>query len=240
MPNYNSSFFFEQTIKSIIKQSFLDWELIIVDDNSNFQTKKILKKYLKRKKIRIFFLKRNRGDGYCRLYGIKKAYSNIIAFIDSDDIWKKNKLKLQYNFMKKYNLNFSYTQYNAFKENSFKKRVFPPNKLNYENFTKNTSIATSSMMIRRKLFNRIKLSHSPNFEDYFLKCQILKKINYAYCLQNNLLDYRIRIRSLSNDKLRNIIWIWIINRKFNKMSFFKSLISVFLISFNSIKKYGFK
>ena len=240
MPNYNSSLYFEQTVKSIFNQSFLDWELIIVDDNSNFQTKKILKKYLKRKKIRIFFLKRNRGDGYCRLYGIKKAYSNIIAFIDSDDIWKKNKLKLQYNFMKKYNLSFSYTQYDAFKENGFKKRVFPPNKLNYENFTKNTSIATSSMMIRRKLFNRIKLSHSPNFEDYFLKCQILKKINYAYCLQNNLLDYRIRIRSLSNDKLRNIIWIWIINRKFNKMSFFKSLISVFLISFNSIKKYGLK
>ena len=240
MPNYNSSLFFEQTIKSIINQSFLDWELIIVDDNSNSQTKKILKKYLKRRKIRIFFLKRNRGDGYCRLYGVKKAHSNIIAFIDSDDIWKKNKLKLQYDFMKKNNLNFSYTQYDAFKRNGFKKRVFPPNKLNYENFTKNTSIATSSMMIRRKLFNKIKLSNSPNFEDYFLKCQILKKINYAYCLQINLLDYRISIRSLSNNKLRNIIWIWIINRKFNKMSFFKSLISVLLISINSIKKYGLK
>jgi len=58
------------------------------------------------------------------------------------------------------------------------------------------------------------LSNSPNFEDYFLKCQILKKISYAYCLQNNLLNYRIRSRSLSNNKLRNIIWIWIINRKF--------------------------
>ena len=51
MPNYNSSLYFEQTVKSIFNQSFLDLELIIVDDNSNFQTKKILKKYLKRKKI---------------------------------------------------------------------------------------------------------------------------------------------------------------------------------------------
>ena len=88
----------------IINQSFFNWELIIVDDNSNSQTKKILKKYSKIKKIKIFFLKRNRGDGYCRLYGVKKARSNIIAFIDSDDIWKKNKLKLQYNFMKNYNI----------------------------------------------------------------------------------------------------------------------------------------
>tara|TARA_B100000941_G_C28459948_1_gene530161 strand:- start:259 stop:1011 length:753 start_codon:yes stop_codon:yes gene_type:complete len=240
MPNYNSSLFLEQTVKSIINQSFFNWELIIVDDNSNFQTKKILKKYSKIKKIKIFFLKRNRGDGYCRLYGVKKAHSNIIAFIDSDDIWKKNKLKLQYNFMKNYNLNFTYTQYNAFKENGFKKRILPPKKYNFENFTKNTSIATSSMMIRRKLFNKIKLSNSPNFEDYFLKCQILKKIDYAYCLQNNLLNYRIRSKSLSNNKLRNIIWIWIINRKFNKMSFFKSLISVLLISVNSINKYGLK
>ena len=127
-----------------------------------------------------------------------------------------------------------------YKENGFKKKVLPPKKYNFENFTKNTSIATSSMMIRRKLFSKIKLSNSPNFEDYFLKCQILKKINYAYCLQSNLPSYRIRSRSLSNNKLRNIIWIWIINRKFNKMSFFKSLISVLLISVNSINKYGLK
>ena len=132
MPNYNSSLFLEQTIKSIINQSFFNWELIIVDDNSNSQTKKILKKYSKIKKIKIFFLKRNRGDGYCRLYGVKKAHSSIIAFIDSDDIWKKNKLKLQYNFMKNYNLNFSYTQYSAFKENGFKKTILPPKKYNFD------------------------------------------------------------------------------------------------------------
>ena len=55
MPNYNSSSFLEKTIKSVLKQNFSQWELIIVDDNSDLKTKKILEKYKRNKKIRVFF-----------------------------------------------------------------------------------------------------------------------------------------------------------------------------------------
>ncbi len=106
MPNYNSYEYLERTIQSVIKQSFANWELIIIDDKSNLETQKILRKYKKNKKIKVFFLKSNKGDGYCRIFGIKKSSSNLIAFLDSDDIWKKNKLKLQYNFMKKNDYDF--------------------------------------------------------------------------------------------------------------------------------------
>ena len=109
MPNYNSSEFIQKTIKSVLSQTFTNWELIIIDDNSNNKTKEILKKFARNKKIRIYFLKKNKGDGYCRLFGINKAKSKIIAFIDSDDLWKKNKLKLQYDFMQRNNYEFTYT-----------------------------------------------------------------------------------------------------------------------------------
>ena len=99
LPNYNSSQTIMATVNSILKQSYSDWELIIVDDCSNHETKKILSK-LKNKKIKIFYLKKNRGAAYCRNFGIKKSNSNFLAFIDSDDLWYKNKLKLQINFMK--------------------------------------------------------------------------------------------------------------------------------------------
>ena len=59
LPNFNSSEFIKQTLKSIISQTYKNWELIIVDDNSNNKTKKILSKYKNNKKIKIFFLKKN-------------------------------------------------------------------------------------------------------------------------------------------------------------------------------------
>ena len=174
-------------------------------------------------------------------FGVKKSSSNHIAFIDSDDIWKSNKLKLQYNFMASNNYDFTYTNYESFKENKLSNIIVcPPKKLNYKSFINNTSIATSSMIVKKRFLRNLKLSYSPNFEDYYLKCQILRRIKYAYCLQRNLVKYRIRDKSLSKDKLRNVFWLWKINRKFNKLNLYDSLISLILISFNSLKKYGIK
>ena len=68
LPNYNSQEFIVKTIKSIIDQSYLNWKLTIVDDNSNQKTKNILKKFSKNKKIDIYWLKKNQGAGFCRNY----------------------------------------------------------------------------------------------------------------------------------------------------------------------------
>ena len=95
-------------------------------------------------------------------------------------------------------------------------------------------------MINKKIIKNIKISKSASFDDFNFKCQILKKINHAYCLNKNLLMYRIRDKSLSKNKLRNLIELWKINNSFNKLGFFKNLISVVFISINSIKKYGLK
>ena len=61
MPNYNSSEFIQKTIKSVLSQTFTNWELIIIDDNSNNKTKEILKKFTRNKKIRIYFLKKTKA-----------------------------------------------------------------------------------------------------------------------------------------------------------------------------------
>ena len=107
-------------------------------------------------------------------------------------------------------------------------------------FTKNTSIATSSMVIKRSLIGNTKFTNTKICEDYFFKCEILKKTKYAYCLAKNLMSYRIRKNSLQSNKIRNIYWIWYINRNYNKMNLFSNITSIFFISINSIKKYGFK
>ena len=238
LPNYNSSQFIAKTIKSVQNQSFKNWKLIIVDDCSDTKTKKILKRYSKNKKIKIYWMKKNRGAAYCRNLGLKKSNSNFIAFIDSDDLWKKNKLDLQINYMNKNNYFFTYTAYKTF--GLQKKNINPPERLSYSEFIKNTSIATSTMIVNSKIIKGVKFTNTKICEDYFFKCQILKKISKANCLNKYLTYYRVRQGSLQSNKLRNLFWIWKINYRYNKLSFFENLNFLFLISFNSIKKYGLK
>ena len=86
LPNYNSFLFIKKTINSVINQSYKNWKLIIVDDCSNEKTKSVLKKFSHHKKIKIFWLKKNKGAAYCRNFAIKKSKSKYFAFIDSDDV----------------------------------------------------------------------------------------------------------------------------------------------------------
>ena len=107
-------------------------------------------------------------------------------------------------------------------------------------FTKNSSINTTTMIINRSIlvnhrFRKIKLC-----EDYLFKCQLLKNNNIAKKLNESLAYYRILDKSRSGQKLKNIYWLWYINKTFNKMNFIDNFISIIFISINSIRKYGIK
>ena len=237
LPNYNSSEFINETIKSVINQTYKHWNLIIVDDCSDKKTIKILKKFSKNKKIKVYWLKRNKGAGYCRNLGIKKSKSPYLAFIDSDDIWKKDKLETQIRFMEGNNYFFTYTNYETFGKKF--KYIAPPKEYNFKDFIHNTSICTSSMMLKRNIINGAEFTNSKICEDYFFKCKILKNYN-AYCLDDFLVKYRIRNNSLQSNNLLNIYWIWKINKDFNKLNFLQNFFSLICISLNSLKRYGLK
>ncbi len=237
LPNFNSSDSIKETIKSIIDQTFKNWKLIIVDDCSDKKTKTILKKFSKNKKIKIFWLKKNKGAGYCRNYAIKKSKSPYLAFIDSDDIWKKDKLETQLRFMENNNYLFTYTNYETFGKKI--KFITPAKEYDFKKFINDTSICTSTMIIKRNILKNIEFTNSKICEDYFFKCKILKICN-AYCLDDFLTKYRIRKNSLQSSSLKNFYWIWRINKEYNKFNFFENFFSLFFISINSLKKYGLK
>ena len=241
LPNYNSFKSIQNTVNSVLNQTYKNWELIIIDDNSDKKTKNILSKYEKIKKIKIFYSKKNKGAGYCRNLAIKKSKSYYLAFVDSDDLWQKNKLDLQIRFMQKNNYNFTYTHYKTFNINKSKiNTIRVPNRFNFNSFVKNTSIATSTMVVKKSITNGIRFSNSKICEDYYYKCQLLKKIGYAYCYPSYLTQYQIRKNSLQSNRIRNLYWIWKINSNLNNFNVLKNLISIFFISLNSIKKYGFR
>ena len=247
LPYYNSGEFFSETIDSILNQTFKNWKLIIVDDNSNLSNTEILKKHSNNPKIKIIWLKKNKGAGFCRNIAMRYSKSDYIAFIDSDDIWYEDKLLKQLTYMIENNFEFTYTNYLPFKnkKKDFKKHyymseVIPPKKFNFETYIKNTSIGTSTMIIKNSLAGNTKFLKTKICEDYFFKCKILNKINYAHSFTETLTKYRVRRGSLQSNKFRNFYWIWYINKNYNQLSFFKNLLSLLSISINSLRKYGFK
>ena len=152
IPNFNKAIYIEETIQSVIDQKFDNWKLYIIDNNSSDGSIKILKKFDNFKnKIKIIYLKRNKGAYFSRNLGLRISSSKYVCFLE-DDIWKDDKLEKQVDFMNKKNCNFSYTNYVPFKiENNkkvFKKEISPPNHFSYNSFLRNTSIGTSTVMIK--------------------------------------------------------------------------------------------
>ena len=244
MPNYNKGNFLNESINSVIKQEYKNWNLFIIDNFSEDDSRKILKSFENKfNKINIIYLSKNMGVAFSRNLGIRVSNSEYISFLDSDDYWSSNKLLDQINFMVKSDNVFTYTDYTPFflknYNKIFKKSVITPNTLIYEQFINNTCIATSSMIIKRSFIGRMKFP-KVTLEDYAFKCKILKKKCLAVKLKNNSMFYRISKNSLSSNKFRNIYWIWYINKKYNKLSIFKRLTSLLLISISSIMRYGFK
>ena len=115
LPNYNSEPYVSETIDSVINQTFKNWKLTIVDDNSNIATQKVLKNYANHQNINIIWLKKNKKASFCRNLAIRNSRSEYIAFVDSDDIWEKEKLSKQLDFMIKNKYHFTYTNYLPFR-----------------------------------------------------------------------------------------------------------------------------
>ena len=118
------------SINSVLKQSYDKIEIIIIDDENSKNSNQILSNF-KNKKIRIFQTKKNLGVARARNLGIKKSKGDFIAFLDSDDLWKKNKLYFQLKKMKKYSIDFCFTAYEAVREKKVIYSVSSPKTINY-------------------------------------------------------------------------------------------------------------
>ena len=244
LPNYNKAEFLEEAINSVITQTYKNWHLYIIDDNSSDNSEKIIDKFSNLKNVTIIKLQKNKGPSFCRNYATRISKSKYISFIDSDDSWLSDKLEKQIYFMEKYNLSFTYTDYTPFFESfgkkKIKKRTFLKDHFNYRTFLKNSSINTTTMIIARSILGSHRFRKIKLLEDYLFKCKLLKGNNIAKKLDENLAFYRISNKSRSSQRLKNIYWLWHINKNYNKLNFFDNIISIFFISINSIKKYGIK
>jgi len=242
LPVYNSENYIIDTIKSIINQTYKDWRLIIIDDNSTDSTERVIINFINsnqyKNKILFFKNKINKGQAFSRNKALKLVKSEFVGFIDSDDTWAKNKLRTQIKFMLKNNYYFTYSNYKSLK-NKLIKNISVPNFFDYKNYVRNTSIATSTMIVKKKILSKVFFPSLRLCEDYYFKCRLLKKVN-AYKCPQIYSYYRLTNSSLQSNRLKVLFAVWNINKNLNKMNIINNLLSIFFISYNSLKKYGFR
>ncbi len=237
IPYYKSERFIKKTIKSIINQSYKNWEAIIIDDeNSKISLRAI--SFFKDRRIKIFKNINNKGVAKTRNFGISKAKGNFVAFIDSDDYWHKDKLKFQISFMRKNNYNISYTSYTAFENNKdVKYFVKAKNILNFSSFIKSNPVCCSSVVLKKKCLSKNPFPNLKTKEDYALWLNISKKYNF-YPIKKNLTFHRIRKESLSSFHLNKFINAFTIYNNFLRLNIVYSFYCVVRLYMNAfIKKY---
>ena len=237
---YESSIYIDKCLQSVISQTIKPKEIIIVDDNSSDQ--KLLKKKIEKFKIDFFpnikFIvnKENLGPGYSRNLAWSKCTTQFIAFLDDDDIWYNDKLKVQLDIFKKYKntqlvacKKKMLNQYSIFNERNFpniKKISFL--KLLFKNY-----IPTSSVLMKSDLKERFLNKYRA--EDYYLWLSILKKKSECYLI-NDFLCEEIRFENrlkLSNDNNKIYKAVQNVLNKF----YSDNLINNLLVSFAKLYYY---
>jgi len=238
LPYYKKINFFKNTYKSIINQSYKNFELIIIyDDHDLGEYNKILEIVKNDKRVKIFINKKNLGAGLSRNLGIKKAKGKYIAFIDADDLWNKNKLKKQIIFIQKNGYKFICCDYSKRFKNKKLIHIKPELKISYSNLIKNCQIGLSTVVIKKNL---ITYEIFPNFktqEDLaaWLKLMRIKKIS-CYNLNEKLVIWNYNSNSLSSNTLQKIFDAYKVFRLSEKMSILKSFVFVIRLSINSISR----
>lgn len=202
MPVYNSEKTISDTIKSILCQTYNKWELLITDDCSTDQTINIIKKFQKGdKRIKIYKLRKNSGAGVARNNSIDKSNGKFLAFIDADDIWKREKLQRQMDFMNLSDYKFSYTAYFTKKKDKIiNNHIEIPLKVSYTDILKTCSIYTSTVIIEKELLS-FPMPLIRRRQDFLTWVKILEKLDFAYGINLPLMGYNISKDSLSSNKI---------------------------------------
>ncbi|WP_104516506.1 glycosyltransferase family 2 protein [Acinetobacter indicus] len=224
-PSYNSVDFIQSTIHSIQNQSLDNWELIIVDDCSKDNSCKLIQEYVNSDtRIKLIRLTENSGAAVARNKGIENASGRFIAFLDSDDTWHPEKLEKQINFMLKNDYDFTFTHYHQVDENGKKIGDLSfPIKVNYYDLLKTCVIGCLTAMYDTKKIGKVYFPLIRKRQDFALWLKILKQVDYAYCLPEDLASYTVRSDSISANKWKAAQFNWKLYREIEKLNLISSI-----------------
>ena len=205
-PTYNCAKFIRETIESVQKQTYQQWEMIIVDDCSTDNTKEIVDKYIKEdSRIKYFCLENNSGAAVARTKAMELANGEYMAFLDSDDIWPEQ-----------------------IDENgkSLNKIIKTVPKADYNRVLLDCPVGNSTVMYNVEKMGKFEVPNIRKRNDDALWLQMLKKEKYIYGMRSVLMKYRIRQNSISSNKFKVIKYHWILYRDIEHLSIARSVFHI--------------
>ncbi|KAB3058674.1 glycosyltransferase family 2 protein [Escherichia coli] len=225
MPSYNSEFTIKESIKSVIEQTYSNWELLITDDCSTDRTCQIVKEFVEQDdRIKLFVSDKNKGAGAARNNSIKESSGRFLAFLDSDDLWAPDKLKEQINYMIMNGYALTYTAYSKIDAyGNIKKDIQPPSKVDFSSLLKSNVIGCLTAIYDTELVGKVYMPLIRKRQDMALWLIILQKIDYAHCLNKNLAFYREGHLSLSSNKIKIIKSQWEFYRYYLGFGYVKAM-----------------
>ncbi len=237
-PSYNSSEFISETIESVLKQTYNNWEMIIVDDCSNDNSVEIINGFIEKEdRIKLIELDKNVGAAEARNVAIRKAKGRYIAFLDSDDLWIPEKLEKQLSFMKDNEKVFTFSSYKRITEKGeYINTIKVPSQISYKKFLRNTIIGTLTVVIDKDSVGEFKMPDIKSSQDMALWCDILKRGFNAYGIDEVLGYYRLVATSNTSKKWKAARDVWKVYRKIENLSILYSVFNFVGYVFNVLKK----
>lgn len=226
-PVYNAAAFIEETIQSVIKQTYKNWELILVNDQSTDNSIVLIQSYLNAyPQIKLINLVENSGAAVARNKGISYAKGEFIAFVDSDDVWHPNKLSKQIQFMQNNHYSFTYTDLALVDEQgeTLKSQVGVAASFTYTQLLKNTAIACSTVVINRNLIGDFRMPNVRKGQDTATWLMLMRERQLtAYGVQEVLNYYRQVQGSISSDRIGALKRTWNTYRNLENLPLPKAL-----------------
>lgn len=215
-PTYNAEKYISKTIESVLNQTHVNWEMILVDDCSSDATWELLTS-IKDSRIKIFKLDTNSGPGVARNFAIQQAKGNYIAFLDADDLWKPEKLEKQLQFMEDENFPITFSFYEQIDEegNSLQKQITAPLLITYSKLFYCNWIGNLTGIYSVDFFGKVPISSVKKRQDWILWLILVKRIGMVKPVPESLAYYRVRKDSVSSSKVKLIKYNYAIYKEFH-------------------------
>ena len=211
MAVYKAEKTIEQSINSVLNQTYPAVELLVVDDYSQDRTVKLVENIMARdNRVRLIYNKENSGVSYTRKHGLEEAKGAWIAILDSDDIWAPEKLEKQIILQKKMNADLLFTG-SAFMDSDGQPidwYLHAPSEVTYRHLLKQNVLSNSSSLVRKELYEKYYAVGDGMHEDFAVWLGILKEGKKAYGVDEPLLTYRIAKSSKSGNKIKAAKMNW--------------------------------
>lgn len=242
IPVYNAEKYLEEAVDSVLSQTYRDLELIIIDDCSKDNSLEIARSYEQSDaRVRVIAGEKNQGVARVRNRGVQEARGEYIALLDSDDVWRKDKLERQLRLIESKGAQIAYCSYDFMDENG--KSVLKPftvlEQTDYRKMLISSTIGCSTAFVDANLMRKHPFNPECYHEDYALWMELLKIPVKAVGDRDVLMHYRLVKGSRSNNKWNAAKNRWKIYRNDLKLNIVQSCMAFVGYTIMGVVKYYF-